>query len=155
MPDLDRISFVAKPSQPGDRSGGIRILINGEDLGDLVAAHELPYAKLEGRPQLAGEYSGLTDRHVYPASQYFLGKLDPDDDLYKGKIQLLGCECGEPGCWPLVCRIEVSDDRVVWSEFEQPYRTGTRGRSIWSYEGFGPFVFDRAQYEAALETLRR
>jgi hypothetical protein len=42
MPELDRISFVATPPLSEGRSRGIRILINGEDLVDLVAAQERP-----------------------------------------------------------------------------------------------------------------
>ena len=67
---------------------------------------------------------------------------------------MLNCECGIPGCWPLLCRIEVRDDRVIWSDFEQPHRSAPKSRRVWSYEGFGPFVFEWAQYEAALEALR-
>ncbi|MEA2562332.1 MAG: hypothetical protein QOH06_3836 [Acidobacteriota bacterium] len=78
MPNLDEISFVAKPSLP--------------------------------------------DRHTCPPSQYFLGNPAWDIYCYGDKIQVLVCECGEQGCWPLVCRIEVGDDRVIWSDFEQPYR---------------------------------
>lgn len=51
------------------------------------------------------------------------------------KTVLLGCECGEPGCWPLMARVEVGAEQVAWSDFEQPHR-----RDNWAYAGFGPFV---------------
>ena len=40
----------------------------------------------------------------------------------------------------------VDEDRIVWSNFRGDWRTGT-------YDGFGPFEFDRRQYEAALTAL--
>jgi hypothetical protein len=76
----------------------------------------------------------------------FLG--NEDSHLYCGpreKTVLLGCTCGEPGCWPLMARVEVSPLEVRWDEFEQPHR---RGR--WSHATLGPFVFDRRPYEATL-----
>jgi hypothetical protein len=51
----------------------------------------------------------------------------------------------------VICRIEVSDDRIVWSDFGQPHRFNSK--RFRSYEGLGPFVFDRAQYETALGAL--
>jgi hypothetical protein len=63
------------------------------------------------------------------------------------KTALLGCGCGEVGCSPLMARITVTDDTVTWDEFEQPTRPG------WDYDGFGPFTFDRAQYEQALMAI--
>jgi hypothetical protein len=38
---------------------------------------------------------------------------------------------------------------VIWSGFEQPHRSPARPPT-WSYTNLGPFVFDRAAYEAAL-----
>ncbi|PZS29673.1 MAG: hypothetical protein DLM58_15100 [Pseudonocardiales bacterium] len=35
-------------------------------------------------------------------------------------------------------------DTVTWTEFAQDHRPG------WDYFGFGPFVFDRLQYERAI-----
>jgi len=69
-------------------------------------------------------------------SRHFLGGES-------GKVPLLGCDCGEWGCWPLLAVVTVTDDEVVWSDFEQPHRA-TR-----NYENFGPFRFGRSQYEDA------
>jgi hypothetical protein len=122
---------------------------------DLAAAQERPYAEREGAPEIAGEYTGLrADRSTCPPAHHFLGNPSWDIYRYGEKIQVLVCECGEPGCGPLVCRIEVGDDRVVWSDFEQPHRSAPKSKRVWNYEGFGPFVFERAQYEAALEALK-
>ena len=77
---------------------------------------------------------------------------EPKTPLYRygARIQVLGCECGEPGCWPLVCRISATDRIVRWSDFEQPHRNGSGAPVAWTYDGLGPFEFDRAEYDAAL-----
>ncbi|WP_158842969.1 hypothetical protein [Saccharothrix deserti] len=85
--------------------------------------------------------------------QYF--RFGPMEDHFHGrptnamgpKTPLLGCECGEWGCWPLMARVSVTPDLVTWDSFEQPHRT-TR-----DYSGFGPFRFGRQQYDDALREL--
>jgi hypothetical protein len=126
------------------------------DLCDLVRAVELPFAATEGKPGLAGQYSGL---QWHPSTdpvelmRHYLGDPDPAY-LYQGRTQILGCECGEPGCWPLVCCIRATGKRVYWSDFAQPQRSGRRPRpwhsGQWRYTSFGPFTFQRAHYEEAL-----
>ena len=66
-----------------------------------------------------------------------------------GKVPLLGCSCGEWGCWPLLARVTTTAVEVRWSDFEQPFR---RDRD---YSAFGPFVFDRQDYDRALATLSK
>ena len=56
--------------------------------------------------------------------------------------------------WPLLCLIDATETRVIWSEFEQPHRRGKGARPPWTYEKLGPFEFDRQQYDEALEALR-
>lgn len=82
-------------------------------------------------------------------------RFGPMEDHFHGrsagamgpKTPVLGCECGEWGCWPLMASITLTPDRVTWDSFEQPHRT-TR-----DYSGFGPFHFDRHQYEDAVKAL--
>ena len=73
-----------------------------------------------------------------PATYYDYNYLD-------GKIAVLGCVCGEVGCWPFRVRITLQEDVVVWDGFEQPHRR------TWRYDELRPFVFDRTQYLSALE----
>lgn len=147
---LHRIAFERRRTiRP--RRYELRLLIDGVDFCELVRAFELPFAA-EG----AGTYSGL--QWVLPTdpselARHYLGQPHPAH-LYAGRTEILVCECGLPGCWPLTCRIRVTSTRVYWSDFAQPHRSGRRhlrwhpGR--WEYMGFGPFAFQRAQYEAAL-----
>jgi hypothetical protein len=144
---MDRIEFLSRPSGHAKEQGEIRIHINGVDLIDLVKRVEHAFAG-----SLSGKYAGLrSDKDTHLPSRHFFGEPSYAIYGYAGKTQVLGCECGEPGCWPLVCRIEADSSRVRWSDFEQPFRSGARGSSRWSYEALGPFEFDRKQYDEALK----
>lgn len=122
---------------------GERVLlpvVDGRPLVDLVAEYEVARGY-----DPAGAYAGLhVERFRFgDLASYFQGS-GPMAWPRRGLLWLLGCDCGEVGCWPLEARVTVVGDRVTWSDFVQPYRPA------WSYEGFGPFVFDRHQYEAAV-----
>jgi hypothetical protein len=89
-------------------------------------------------------------------------KMQPSGEMYGGFIadvrdtdafrpgkgrSVLACSCGDIGCWPLLADIKVEGDAVVWNGFRQPRRKDR------DYTRFGPFRFDRAQYENALTEL--
>lgn len=121
----------------------VEILINGTSLVGLVKAHEQPLADAEGHPEIAGGYDGMSPSDLWSG----------DDGLSNiagsRTVQVLQCDgCHEPGCWPLMCRVEVREDRVIWSDFEQPHWDSGDGR--WRYNTFGPFDFERSQYDAAI-----
>jgi hypothetical protein len=120
-------------------------LIDGREFADIV--HEFERANaMETR---AVSYGGLIPEFYKfePLDRHFLGVAESVGT--DGKVPVLGCECGEWGCWPLRVRIVVDGARVVWSEFEQPHRE-TR-----DYSGLGPFVFDASDYGKALRALGR
>src|SRR5687767_544224 len=75
-------------------------------------AAEAPSAERDGQPQLAGAYAGL-----WPELW-----ADLPEQYGDGRAAVLGCECGEPGCWPLRARITVAEYTVTWDDFVQPYR---------------------------------
>jgi hypothetical protein len=90
----------------------------------------------------AGRYAGLVLEHYDfgDINSYLMGEQLP----WPGRdVALLGCECGEWGCWPLVARVVADDGIVEWSEFRQPHR------SSWHYQGLGPFRFPEQQYRLA------
>ena len=62
---------------------------------------------------------------------------------------VLGCGCGDMGCWPLLTVITVAHRNVTWSRFKQFFMPE------WDYSDFGPFTFERQQYDDALAELRR
>jgi hypothetical protein len=116
--------------------------IDGRLLLDLIDRFEVGS---DMRPA-GGAYGGLIPAYYrYGAlDEHFLGKATPGLGT---KTAVLGCECGEVGCWPLMTRITPTGNLVVWDSFEQLHRP-TR-----DYTAFGPFLFDRAQYDQALDAL--
>lgn len=152
-PRANTIIFRVVPSEHAPDPGEVQILIDGVDLRDLVRSVELAQPGSRG---IAGKYAGLpADDSVVPPSEHFLGTPGWAIYRYDDKTQVLECECGEPGCWPLVCIIAPGPAEVVWSDFEQPHRSAQKqGGVVWSYDGLGPFRFIRSEYESALATLR-
>jgi hypothetical protein len=120
--------------------------VNGRSLIEIVAAFE---RKKGFTP--AGGYGPLIPEWFScgPLDRYFLGNFEPDSYFVNLQgIYLLGCDCGDVGCWPLLAQIERSRDTVEWSQFRQPFR------KEWDYTEFGPFVFDADQYLQTVTALR-
>lgn len=149
----NHVAFRVAPSDHAPDNGEIEILIDGVDLRVLLQKIELSQP---GAEDIAGKYAGLRAHpDVLPPSEHFLGTPGSHYD-HRGKTQVLGRECGEPGCWPLVCVIEMRTNEIIWRDFEQPHRSGGIDHGpLWTYDGFGPFRFERRQYEAALASLPR
>jgi hypothetical protein len=116
--------------------------VEGASLAALVEAYE----RAKGYHP-AGGYGGLITTYFKrrPPVEYFTGKSE--SEYGRGIIYLLGCTCGEVGCWPLIASVNQKDDTIRWNGFVQPHR---RGRD---YSEFGPFTFSRAQYENAAQDL--
>ncbi len=114
----------------------------------LVALVEI-YERSKGYLDPAGGYGGLVPAHFNygPLDRYLTGKNKTDYWASLNGIYLLGCACGEAGCWPLITSVSEQDDTVIWDGFIQPFR---RSRD---YSEFGPFRFSRAQYEDAVDDL--
>lgn len=149
---MDVIKFIVRPSDQwfGDE---IDIEINGESLVAKLYRYELPFAQAEGSPSIAGGYSGLP-ASAYLDSQHWFGQTQQREA--RDRVELLLCrDCGEIGCWPILAKITAEGKQVTWSDFKQPHRTGRGKAPTWDYRSFGPFVFDRFQYEQALETAVR
>ena len=124
----------------------VEILINSVSLARLAADFELP------RYNLDSAYVGLPCEDLAAPRSHFLDDPDPLY-IYDERVQLLGCCCGSSFCWPLACHIQAGPDMVTWSDFLQPFRGKESSEGYWSYDGFGPFTFDRCQYEQALQAL--
>lgn len=125
----------------------VELLIDGESLMEMLRRFEAPMAKREGHPKLAAAYSFPT---LNPET---LAALVTGSEGEDGKVAVLECECGIPGCWPLLANIAVGPAEIVWSAFEQPHRSEESAAGHWSYEGFGPFTFSRDEYEHVLRSI--
>ena len=125
----------------------VEIFVNDRNLVEILREVELPFAAREGKPRSAGKYVGLPSEDIFLPSPRLLGEPVKyyDYDSSQGKIAVLGCGCGDMGCWPFRVRITLREDVVVWDGFEQPHR------HTWRYDELRPFVFDRTQYLSALD----
>ena len=145
--DVIRFEIGEREDPANGLVDAVEIFVNDRNLTDVLREVELPFAAREGKPDLAGRYVGLPPEEIYLPSPRLFG--DPatyyDYDYLDGKIAVLGCVCGEVGCWPFRVRITLREDVVVWDGFEQPHRR------TWRYDELRPFVFDRTQYLSALD----
>ena len=76
--------------------------------------------------------------------------LEGPADLPSGRRSLYVCpECGDLGCGAISLVVERAGDKIVWRDFgyENNYEAAVRAEG---YEGVGPFVFDRADYERVI-----
>ncbi|MEO8285012.1 MAG: hypothetical protein ABI670_01080 [Chloroflexota bacterium] len=153
---MDTIRFevrtLAEPGFQGETQE-VAIYINGRNLVDIVREYEMPFTKRDGNTLIAGGYAGLPPAGVLPPSGHFLG--EPSWAVYRDidRVSVLECTCGVPGCWPFMVRITVDEERVIWSDFEQPHRRQGSPAGEWRYDALGPLVFDRRQYVEALSNL--
>jgi hypothetical protein len=139
---IRRVRFDVRPW--GDRPDPARELLAFVDkvsLVDLVSGYEHSAGF-----DVPGTYAGLVLDHFNfgDLTAYLYGQPDSVYWANRGVIALLGCDCGEVGCWPLECQIHVEDDLVTWRGFAQPFRPQR------DYGSFGPFTFRRSQYDAAV-----
>jgi hypothetical protein len=119
--------------------------VDAVPFAELIESYEM-----ENGFEPVGGYGGLIPESFDYGrlDQYFLGQTrEPSFWTDIGGVYLLGCQCGEVGCWPLECRIELTEQEVIWREFRQPHRP------LRDYSRFGPLLFSRANYERTLLQL--
>jgi len=136
------ISFAIEPF---DGSHAVTPLLDEISLVELISAFERKMGF-----DIAGGYGGLIPAwfNYGPLDRYFLDDFEQDSYFSKkGVIVLLGCDCGQVGCWPLSAHVEVRDDTVTWAQFGQEHRPQR------DYSGFGPFVSEKDQYKGAVAKL--
>lgn len=112
-----------------------------QSLPDLVRVVESPSAEREGQPSLAGSYAGLDAAAVRWPSRHYLG--DPVLRLGDDRTVLLGCTCGDWGCWPFAADVRVDGSTVTWTGYRHGFRD-------WDYRALRAFTFLRTQYGSAV-----
>lgn len=148
---MNVIEFVKVPYEAGSMTFGVNIRVDGRFLAEIMKEVEMPAAKAEGSANIAGGYTAIP-RPEHPDT-YYLGEHELAWGKNRKKTCLLDCECGQPGCWPLLCEIQVGPTSIAWRDFEQPHRGPDSKASSWDYSHFSGFVFDKQQYFAALANL--
>jgi hypothetical protein len=113
--------------------------VDGVSLCDLVATFETAH----GYDDPAGGYGGIIPEFTRygPLDDYFLARRTSVCRQDDGAQYMLGCECGEVGCWPLMGRITALETAYRWDRFGNPFREAR------DYSDFGPFLFERSAYE--------
>lgn len=143
---MNRLSFALTPFEYERwRTVAVVPLVDSAGLTELIARREA-----ERGYDSTGAYAGLVPEFFRfgELRRYFLGEGAGEDWFdAPGKIALLGCECGEVGCWPLAARVSVSADLIGWSAFEQPFRKER------DYSQFGPFELGPPGYKDVLAEL--
>lgn len=141
----------------------VEIRINSVPLLDLVGATEESLTQREFDQRVAeGENPGglriVPGSYMYPtvgqlrktrelsfgcAERYFV--LQPQDADF-GATVLMGCNCGEPGCWMLLIDSTTTGNIVTWSHFRQFHRPE------WQY-ALGPYNFCLEQYRQVIQHI--
>jgi hypothetical protein len=131
------LSFIVEPLDPPKQVALATVpVIDGRPLTDLVEEFEREHGF-----DPAGGYGGLVFEFFDfgPIEQHF---------RKSGDVYVLGCDCGEVGCWPLMCQIKADGDTITWAKFSQPHRPER------DYSNFGPFIFDSVQHSDAISSLQ-
>lgn len=140
---MTSIAFHVEPFEENADVHLVTPVVGGVSFAEWVEEYER-----DRELEPSGGYGGLIPEYFQfgSASTHFLAAEGAFVDE-EGRVPLLGCSCGEWGCWPLLSKIMCDEGHVRWSSFRQPHRPNR------DYGGFGPFVFARSDYLAALETL--
>jgi hypothetical protein len=144
MTDMCRLSLVLEPLSEDEQVISVVPTINGTKLTVLVEQFE---RAMHYEP--AGGYAGLVPSHYNfgDIGDYFMGR-DPNENFTRAGYWLLGCSCGEAGCWPLAADIVPSGATITWQNFSQPFRPER------DYSTFGPFVFHMEEYSLAVAQMQ-
>ena len=134
----DRLEVRVEPTDGGRWPDEVVFRVNGSDLRQLVPVDAgwvgPPSSILQEHPD---HLRGGPDRWELP------NLADP----WYADPAILACGCGQPGCRAVLAHIEVGEKVVRWSRL----RYGSADEFM--LLDVGPFIFERARYEAALEDV--
>ena len=139
------LSFLIKPlDDQGPEVLTLTLVVDDTPLGELIERFER-----EQSFEPAGGYGGIIPGFFRygPLNRYFLGESESEYFSRNRAYYLLGCQCGEVGCWPLSARISKTETEIVWDHFAQEHRPER------DYSRFGPFRFEFTQYSTTVAGL--
>ena len=133
---MDRIEvyFKEAPTYLASNSQQLVILINGQPLSDMLL--ELGVCSAD-----EGGADGGSEK---PSHAWLLREDCEIQHLKSGRTLIMGCTCGIPWCAPLEVEVTIRNGMVIWSGFTN---TPMQEKSV---TNLGPFVFDQAEYELAV-----
>ena len=117
------------------------IFINGKELVDILCPLE-EKLKAEDDECAAGNYGHLFAEELY--EELTVASISGTFSNDYGASLLCCLDCGDFGCWSVLCHIILSDTEVVW--------TFTHNHRKWNYDL--KFTFKRDEYEKALSSLK-
>ncbi|MCW2144651.1 hypothetical protein [Actinoplanes cyaneus] len=120
LPIIRRVRFDVRPWGDGaDPARELHPFVDNVSLVELVAGYEHAAGF-----DVPGTYAGLVLDHFNfgDLTAYLIGEGEAAYQADRGVIALLGCDCGEVGCWPLESQVLVEKDLVTWRGFTQPFR---------------------------------
>jgi hypothetical protein len=135
MQEICTVLFAIEPLSDDEPVSSIVPIVNGFRLAALVEEFER-----ERLYEPVGGYAGIVPTHFNfgPLEAYFLATSAAPP--FADKRWLLGCKCGEAGCWPLEAHIVTTEREIIWEGFKRPFRPER------DYSSFGPFRFDHCHY---------
>lgn len=162
---MDKIKFELGFYYDKDYGSGFPIIdisINERKLLDIVTEVERKNAQRMGF-DFGGGYTGVRATPYVVEGDHFLGLSIPGSA--KSHTRVLNCTCGNPRCWDVLALIEADDKFVCWSYIINPWllnglpthwhTESPEDFVAFNYSSIGPYIFDRRQYEDALNELRR
>jgi hypothetical protein len=109
VPQPSRIHFrIAQEDLGVGRLWTVTPVVDGVPLVELARRQEVRPARATKEPKLAGKYAGLVVGNDPQVSEWRRWYLDePQCWFGDGDTCLLGCQCGDTGCWPLTPHVEI------------------------------------------------
>ncbi|WP_372412346.1 hypothetical protein [Streptomyces luteireticuli] len=127
---IDEIQFDLQPR--GDL-GVLEVVprINGLPLTELIDTFETG----AGMQPAGDAYGGLIPEYFRfgPMEDHFLGQ---SASAMGPRTPVLGCACGEWGCWPLMARITTTADLVTWDALPHGWYTGAPASAAYAWDIF-------------------
>ena len=146
---MDTIAFELSKSNIDDYLT-TSIIINGTDLRDILTYLELNELSTMNQVFAAGAYEGISPFIAFHLHNHFMKETVKEYIYDDAKYALLDYQfSGVPGDHTLVCDIDIRDNQIIWSKFQN---CSNLLEHSFCYTDLS-FCFDRKQYESAIQNI--